>query len=211
MAATNQTPTLAQRVNGSRSLLERSHRLIPGGAHTYAKSDDQYPEAFPLFIARGKGCRVWDVDGNEFIEYGMGLRSVTLGHGFEPVVEGFEAAARNHLREDPDRVIDAFIDPLRTRTPSGARMDVNAVLPVVEQLLAMVGRPDADDEAHRGVLHAPLLAQYRDEVFVGRIRRDESVEHGLNMWVVADNLRRGAATNGVLILEHLMKTGRFSS
>jgi len=81
--------------------------------------------------------------------------------GFEPVVEGFEAAARNHLREDPERVIDAFIDPLRTRTPSGARMDVNAVLPVVEQLLAMVGRPDAEDEAQRGVLHAPLLAQYQ--------------------------------------------------
>src|SRR5208283_6085400 len=41
----------------------------------------------PAFIARGKGCHVWDVDGNEFIEYGMGLRAVTLGHAFEPVVQ----------------------------------------------------------------------------------------------------------------------------
>ena len=61
--------------------------LIPGGAHTYAKGDDQYPGASPGFIARGKGCHVWDVDGNEFIEYGMGLRAVTLGHAFAPVVE----------------------------------------------------------------------------------------------------------------------------
>jgi glutamate-1-semialdehyde 2,1-aminomutase len=72
---------------GSRALQPRAHRLIPGGAHTYAKGDDQYPEQAPAFIARGKGCHVWDLDGNEFIEYGMGLRSVTLGHAFEPVVE----------------------------------------------------------------------------------------------------------------------------
>ena len=71
----------------SRALQPKAHRLIPGGAHTYAKGDDQYPEQAPAFIARGKGCHVWDLDGNEFIEYGMGLRAVTLGHAFEPVVE----------------------------------------------------------------------------------------------------------------------------
>jgi len=73
--------------SGSRALQPKAHRLIPGGAHTYAKGDDQYPEQAPAFIARGKGCHVWDVDGNEFIEYGMGLRAVTLGHAFEPVVQ----------------------------------------------------------------------------------------------------------------------------
>ena len=68
-----------------------AHRLIPGGCHTYAKGDDQYPKESPGFIERGQGSHVWDLDGNEFIEYGMGLRSVTLGHAFPPVVE---AAAR---------------------------------------------------------------------------------------------------------------------
>jgi glutamate-1-semialdehyde 2,1-aminomutase len=71
----------------SRALQTKAHKLIPGGAHTYAKGDDQFPENAPGFIVRGKGCHVWDVDGNEFIEYGMGLRSVTLGHAFEPVIE----------------------------------------------------------------------------------------------------------------------------
>jgi len=71
----------------SRRLQAKSHSIIPGGAHTYSKGDDQFPEQAPAFIARGKGCHVWDVDGNEFIEYGMGLRAVTLGHAFEPVVE----------------------------------------------------------------------------------------------------------------------------
>ncbi len=71
----------------SKQLQKLSHMVIPGGAHTYAKGDDQYPELAPGFIVRGKGCHVWDVDGNEFIEYGMGLRSVTLGHVYEPVIQ----------------------------------------------------------------------------------------------------------------------------
>jgi glutamate-1-semialdehyde 2,1-aminomutase len=71
----------------SRALQPKAHRLIPGGSHTYAKGDDQYPEQAPGFIVRGKGCHVWDLDGNEYIEYGMGLRAVTLGHAFDPVVE----------------------------------------------------------------------------------------------------------------------------
>ena len=76
-------------------LRERAHRLIPGGAHTYAKGDDQYPVLAPGFIRRGEGCRVWDVDGNEFIEYGMGNRAVGLGHAFPPVVEAAVAALKD--------------------------------------------------------------------------------------------------------------------
>jgi len=72
---------------------QRIHELIPGGAHTYAKGDDQFPEEAPPFILRGAGCHVWDLDGNEYVEYGMGLRAVGLGHAFEPVVE----AARREL------------------------------------------------------------------------------------------------------------------
>ena len=75
----------------SRRWRARAHELIPGGAHTYAKGDDQYPEDAPGFIAHGRGCHVWDVDGNEFIEYGMGLRSVTLGHAYPPVIEAVTA------------------------------------------------------------------------------------------------------------------------
>jgi len=80
-------PETASRYEASVEMRERAHRLIPGGAHTYAKGDDQYPALSPGFIARGKGCRVWDVDGNEFIEYGMGLRAVTLGHAVPRVID----------------------------------------------------------------------------------------------------------------------------
>jgi glutamate-1-semialdehyde 2,1-aminomutase len=71
----------------SRALSERARRLIPGGCHTYAKGDDQFPEQAPGFIARGAGCHVWDVDGHQFIEYGMGLRAVTLGHAYPSVLQ----------------------------------------------------------------------------------------------------------------------------
>ncbi|HTV40858.1 MAG TPA: glutamate-1-semialdehyde 2,1-aminomutase [Candidatus Sulfotelmatobacter sp.] len=71
----------------SKALQKRFHSTIPGGAHTYAKGDDQYPEQMPVYIVRGKGSHVWDMDGNEFIEYGMGLRSVTLGHAYDSVVQ----------------------------------------------------------------------------------------------------------------------------
>jgi glutamate-1-semialdehyde 2,1-aminomutase len=71
----------------SLSMNERFHSLVPGGSHTYAKGDDQYPEFMLPYIVRGEGCHIWDVDGNEFIEYGMGLRTVTLGHVYKPVVE----------------------------------------------------------------------------------------------------------------------------
>ncbi|MCA8829545.1 glutamate-1-semialdehyde 2,1-aminomutase [Hymenobacter pini] len=70
----------------SQQLRPRFNAAIPGGSHTYAKGDDQFPENMAPYIVRGKGTHVWDVDGNQFVEFGAGLRSVTLGHAYEPVV-----------------------------------------------------------------------------------------------------------------------------
>ncbi|MFF9474065.1 glutamate-1-semialdehyde 2,1-aminomutase [Streptomyces roseolus] len=71
----------------SRAANERLHALIPGGAHTYAKGDDQYPEHLAPVISHGHGAHVWDVDGNRYVEYGSGLRSVSLGHAHPRVLE----------------------------------------------------------------------------------------------------------------------------
>lgn len=54
----------------------------------------------------------------------------------------------------------------------------------------------------------PLFAKDKDDVFVGRIRRDESLDNGLNLWIVADNLRKGAATNAIQIAEYLLTCNR---
>ncbi|MFJ3880135.1 glutamate-1-semialdehyde 2,1-aminomutase [Streptomyces sp. NPDC090077] len=71
----------------SRAANERLHALVPGGAHTYAKGDDQYPEGLAPVISHGRGAHVWDVDGNRYVEYGSGLRSVSLGHAHPRVTE----------------------------------------------------------------------------------------------------------------------------
>jgi aspartate-semialdehyde dehydrogenase len=61
------------------------------------------------------------------------------------------------------------------------------------------------DDPKNNLYPMPLTAHKKDDVFVGRIRRDESQENTLNMWIVADNLRKGAATNAVQIAEYLSK------
>jgi glutamate-1-semialdehyde 2,1-aminomutase len=90
-------PTAVDAINFTKSneMRKRAHALIPGGCHSISKGDDQFPELSPGFFTRGEGCRVWDADGNEYIEYGMGLRAVTLGHAYWPVVE---AAQRQMLK-----------------------------------------------------------------------------------------------------------------
>jgi aspartate-semialdehyde dehydrogenase len=51
----------------------------------------------------------------------------------------------------------------------------------------------------------PILSKGKNEVLVGRIRRDHSLENGLNLWIVADNIRKGAATNAVQIAAYLVQ------
>lgn len=75
---------------------------------------------------------------------------------------------------------------------------------VVNALENFEGIVVMDDTKHN-VYPTPLDAENRDEVFVGRIRLDDSVESGANLWVVADNIRKGAATNAVQIMELLIK------
>jgi glutamate-1-semialdehyde 2,1-aminomutase len=71
-----------------------THSLIPGGAHTYSKGDDQFPANAPRYLERGVGARVWDDLGNGFIDWTMGLRSMSLGYGIEPVIEAAVAQIR---------------------------------------------------------------------------------------------------------------------
>jgi aspartate-semialdehyde dehydrogenase len=61
------------------------------------------------------------------------------------------------------------------------------------------------DDPSRNLYPMPITAHHRDEVFVGRLRRDPSQPCTLNLWVVADNIRKGAATNAIQIMQHIIK------
>ncbi|MEM9982982.1 MAG: aspartate-semialdehyde dehydrogenase, partial [Bacteroidota bacterium] len=74
----------------------------------------------------------------------------------------------------------------------------------VKDLLAQTPGIILQDDLQNNLYPMPLEAEGKDEVFVGRIRRDESQPNTLNMWVVADNLRKGAATNAVQIAQYLV-------
>lgn len=67
------------------SYSERLHRVIPGGAHTYSRGDDQHPLNAPEILVSGKGAYVTAPDGRTLLDYGMGLRAVTLGYANERV------------------------------------------------------------------------------------------------------------------------------
>jgi aspartate-semialdehyde dehydrogenase len=79
--------------------------------------------------------------------------------------------------------------------------DLKAVRDILEKTPGVI----VEDDVKNNIYPMPINSQGRDEVFVGRIRRDDSQPRTLNLWIVADNLRKGAATNAVQIAEFLME------
>ncbi len=79
--------------------------------------------------------------------------------------------------------------------------DVNEVIDILNNSQGIT----VQDDIKNNIYPMPIFAQGKDDVFVGRIRRDFSNKNTLNLWIVADNLRKGAATNAVQIAEYLVK------
>jgi aspartate-semialdehyde dehydrogenase len=99
--------------------------------------------------------------------------------------------------------------PVRTGHSEAVNLEFQRPIAVEQARAALAKAPGVivlDDYA-KGEVPLPLNAEGRDETFVGRIRRDPTVPYGLNLWVVADNLRKGAATNAVQIAEVLLQRG----
>ena len=79
----------------NKTLRARLHGVIPGGAHTYSRGDDQFPSNAPPLLERAVGCFAWGPSGDKFLDFGMGLRSVTLGYGEPSIVDAVIAAVKN--------------------------------------------------------------------------------------------------------------------
>ena len=80
------------------------------------------------------------------------------------------------------------------------KYDIKKVRTILNETIGV----EVIDDPKKNLYPMPINAKGKDEVFIGRIRRDESVENGLNLWIVSDNLRKGAATNTVQIAEYLI-------
>ncbi|MGH3762010.1 glutamate-1-semialdehyde 2,1-aminomutase, partial [Actinophytocola sp.] len=136
---------------------KRLHDLVPGGSHTYAKGEDQYPEGMAPVISHGRGAHVWDVDGNEFVEYGSGLRSVSLGHAHPRVVE----AVRAQLDLGGN-----FVRPAAIEIEAAARF--LATVPTAEMVKFAKNGSDVTTAAirlARAVTGRPLVALCGDQPF----------------------------------------------
>lgn len=94
------------------------HDKIPAASHTYSKGDDQFPVTAPRTIARGSGYRLWDDQNREFIDWTMGLASVSLGHAYPAVVEAAsEWLARGSNFARPTRLEEELADEFLSLVP----------------------------------------------------------------------------------------------
>lgn len=136
----------------------RAHRVIPGGAHTYSKGDDLLPVNAPQAFVRGKGARVWTLDGRELVDWGMGINNVLIGHA-EPEID--------------DAAIAALRDGQNFSRPSPLEVETAEAIVALFEGLDMVkfakNGSDANDAAirlARAVTGRTLIAYDRDAPFL---------------------------------------------
>ncbi|MFD8384608.1 glutamate-1-semialdehyde 2,1-aminomutase [Streptomyces sp. NPDC059679] len=197
MATENTKNTEEFRLPRSRLANERLHAMIPGGAHTYAKGDDQYPENLAPVISHGRGAHVWDIDGNRYVEYGSGLRSVSLGHAHPRVIEA--------VRRELDRGSN-FVRPSIVEVEAAERF--LATVPTAEMVKFAKNGSDATTAAVRlaraatGRSRVAICADHPffsvDDWFIGTTPMSAGVPAATNELTVAFPYGDLAATEELL-------------
>jgi glutamate-1-semialdehyde 2,1-aminomutase len=138
----------------SKAFTAAVEKVVPGGAHTYSKGRDQFPQESPSGITRGKGARVWDADGNVLIDWSMGLASVSLGHAHPEVNKA---------------VIEAIETGVNFQRPSELE------LKAAEALLSITGTDLVKFAKHGSVVNTGAVKLAR--AFTGRTKVAVPKEH----------------------------------
>ena len=163
----------------------RQYELEKEGAELKDK-DRAYP--YPIFENCLPHCDI-------FLDNGYTKEEMKLVHETRKILE----------RTDLNVTATAVRVPVHGGHSESVNVEFESTFEIgeIRELLANTSGVILMDDPNTFQYPMPRLAKNRDEVFVGRIRRDHSVENGINLWVVADNLRKGAATNAVQIAEYL--------
>lgn len=179
------TKTLATTMRtytASEAQLIRAERVIPLGSQTFSKSRTQYPVGVsPLFAERAEGCRLWDVDGNEYIDFVMGLASVTLGYQDPDVTTAVEQQLRR----------SGVIFSLPHRLECEVAEMICEMVPCAEQVRFGKNGTDATSAAVR-------LAR----AFTGREHLAVCGYHGWQDWYIGSTARHLGVPEGVRALTH---------
>ena len=164
----------------SRALLERACKVIPLGSQTFSKSHIQYPREAPMFLTKGDGARVWDVDGNEFVDLVSGLLPVVLGY------------------RDPD--VDAAI---RRQLDSGISFSLATQLEteLAERLVDLIPCAEMVRFGKNGT-DATSAAVRLARAFTGRDRVAVSGYHGWQDWYIGTTARNNGVPVAVSALTH---------
>ena len=172
------------RYSRSEELLARALRTIPLGTQTFSKSKTQYPHGVsPYFIARGKGARVWDVDGNEYCDFINALAAITLGY-CDPDVDG---AVAEMMR---DGTIFSLPHPIE--------------IEVAEELVKLIPCADMVRFGKNGS-DATAGAVRVARAFTGRDRVAVCGYHGWQDWYVGSTTRHKGVPAATRALTHSFK------
>ena len=155
------------------------------------------------------------IEGDMAYKYTIDLNvipqiDVFLENGYTKEEMKMVNETRKIMRDDSIRVTSTTV---RIPVMGGHSESVNVEfekdfdLEEVKQILIASPGVTVQDNPEKQIYPMPLWAHEKDDVFVGRLRRDESQPNTLNMWIVSDNLRKGAATNAVQIAEYLVAKG----
>ena len=121
------------------SLWKRGEQLIPGGTQTASKGPDQFVKGvYPIYLQAGKGSHVFDVDGNEYIDYPCSLGAILLGHGYPSVVKAIAKQAQ-------EGIIFSLLHPLEVELAEA----LTKIIPCAEQVRFMKNGSDATSGAVR--------------------------------------------------------------
>ena len=162
-------------------LLARARRVLPGVTQTYSKAPDQQVEGvYPVFLERGEGCRVWDLEGNEYIDYPCALGPMVLGYG-DPEVD---AAVRGRVASGPCFSL-------------GHPLEVEVAELLVEMVpgAEMVRFLKTGSEATSAAVRLARAATGRDHVAMCGY-------HGWHDWAVGHTLRNAGVPRAVRDLTH---------
>ncbi len=174
----------------SEALLERALRSIPLGSQTFSKSHTQYPRGVsPFFVMRGEGSHVWDVDGNEYVDFVSGLAALTLGYNDPEITE----AVRQQLQCG---TIFSLPHPIEME----AAEQLIRMVPCAEKVRFGKNGSDATAGAIR-------LAR----AYTGRERVAVCGYHGWQDWYIGTTSRRLGVPKGIQALSHTWNYNDLSS
>ncbi len=150
----------------------RAHQFIPAGAHTYSRADDQFPANAPKFVSRAKGCYFWDENDQRYLDYGMGILSVTIGH------------ANDEINARVKEAIDKGTCFSRPSILEGELAEkLNALIPSAGMVKFAKNGSDVTSAAIR------LARHYTGRKLIIRCRQQPF--HSFNDWFIASTSRPG--------------------